>query len=175
MSKPITDTLRMLQGGAFNHDAGEKLAGLVKGVEETGRAGKLTITIDIKKAGAAVQVLAAEKAKGAAQLKALIADAPAPAPHASAPQPAPAGPAVLLPRTSAIAAACASRSSHSVIVCSCRDVGRMRRTVSATPIARAAARGGLRKYQSGPGVHVSRRKPVKRVLPISRACRARRA
>lgn len=34
---------------------------------------------------AAVQVLAAEKAKGAAQLKGQIADAPAPAPHAMAP------------------------------------------------------------------------------------------
>lgn len=58
MSRPITDTLRMLQGGAFAEDAGQKLADIVKGVDETGKAGRLTITIDVKKAGAAVSVRA---------------------------------------------------------------------------------------------------------------------
>jgi hypothetical protein len=56
MYKPLTDTLRMLQGGALNDHAGELLADIVKGVDETGRAGRLTITIDVKKAGAAVSV-----------------------------------------------------------------------------------------------------------------------
>lgn len=58
MAKPLTDTLRILQGGAFNVNAGELLATMVKAVEETGKAGKLTITIDIKKAGGALQVIA---------------------------------------------------------------------------------------------------------------------
>ncbi len=58
MSKPISDTLRRLQGGAFNDECGTKMAEIVKGVDETGKAGKLTITIDVKKAGGAVSVLA---------------------------------------------------------------------------------------------------------------------
>ena len=58
MAKPISDVLRMLQGGAFNDQCGEKLAEIIKGVEDTGKAGKLTITLDLKKAGAALQVLA---------------------------------------------------------------------------------------------------------------------
>lgn len=58
MAKPLTETLRMLQGGAFNVNAGELLAAMVKAVEETGKAGKLTITLDIKKAGGALQVTA---------------------------------------------------------------------------------------------------------------------
>lgn len=58
MSKPITDVLRLLQGGAFNSECGDRMADIVKGVDETGKAGRLTITIDVKKAGAAVSVLA---------------------------------------------------------------------------------------------------------------------
>ena len=58
MSKPITDVLRMLQGGAFNAECGDRMAEIVKGVDETCKAGRLTITIDVKKAGAAVSVLA---------------------------------------------------------------------------------------------------------------------
>lgn len=57
-AKPISDTLRMLRGGAFVSEAGEKFAEVVKMVDETGAAGKLTITLDIKKAGAALQVTA---------------------------------------------------------------------------------------------------------------------
>ena len=56
--RPITDTLRLLQGGTFLDTASEKLAEAVKSVDETGKAGKLTITIDIKKTGAAVSLLA---------------------------------------------------------------------------------------------------------------------
>jgi hypothetical protein len=51
MSKPITYTLSLLQGGAFNDKCGAMLAEVVKGVAETGKAGKLTITIDAKMAG----------------------------------------------------------------------------------------------------------------------------
>ena len=58
MAKPITDTLRLLQGGAFTAECGEKFAEIVKGVDETGKPGKLTITIEVKKAGGALQVLA---------------------------------------------------------------------------------------------------------------------
>lgn len=57
-AKSITATLAMLQGGAFAVKCGETLAEIVKGVDETGKPGKLTITIDVKKAGAAVAVLA---------------------------------------------------------------------------------------------------------------------
>lgn len=56
--RPITDTLRKLQGGLFIDDCSDKLAAIVKAVDETGKVGKLTITIDVKKTGAAVSVLA---------------------------------------------------------------------------------------------------------------------
>lgn len=56
--RPITDTLRLLQGGTFLDTASELLAGVVKGVDETGKAGRLTITLDVKKAGGAVSILA---------------------------------------------------------------------------------------------------------------------
>ncbi len=58
MTKPLTQTLALLQGGAFNHQAGELLAKIVKSVEETGKAGRLTITLDLKKAGSALSLLA---------------------------------------------------------------------------------------------------------------------
>lgn len=47
--RPITDTLRLLDGGAFLDQASEKLAQLVKGVEETGKAGKLVISLELKR------------------------------------------------------------------------------------------------------------------------------
>lgn len=56
--RPITDTLRTLQGGAFLGSCSDKLAEVVKEVEETGKAGKLTITLDLKKAGGAIAILA---------------------------------------------------------------------------------------------------------------------
>lgn len=57
MSKPLSDTLRLLQQGALNAKAGDLLAGIIKAVDETGKPGKLTLTIDIKKTGAALSVL----------------------------------------------------------------------------------------------------------------------
>ena len=56
MAKPITITLTKLQGGAINHQCGEMLAKMILAVEETGKAGKLTITLDVKKSGPAVEV-----------------------------------------------------------------------------------------------------------------------
>lgn len=56
--RPITDTLRMLQGGAFLDVCSEKLAEAVLSVEETGKAGKLTITLDLKKSAGAIAILA---------------------------------------------------------------------------------------------------------------------
>lgn len=58
MPRPITDTLRLLQGGVFMEQCSELFAAIIRGVDETGKAGKLTITLDIKKVNAAVSVLA---------------------------------------------------------------------------------------------------------------------
>lgn len=58
MPRPITDTLRLLHGGLFLDNCSDMLAGVVQSVEETGKAGKLTITLDIKKVGGAISVLA---------------------------------------------------------------------------------------------------------------------
>lgn len=58
MPKPLNDTLRLLQGGVFLDNCSELLAGVVRAVEETGKAGKLTITLEVKKVNAAVSVLA---------------------------------------------------------------------------------------------------------------------
>ncbi len=58
MAKPITDTLRLLQGGVFLDQCSDLFASIVRAVEETGKAGKLTITLDVKKVNAAVSVLA---------------------------------------------------------------------------------------------------------------------
>lgn len=49
MAKPIHETLRHLMGGTFLDEAGEKLAELVAAVDSTGKAGKITLTIAIKK------------------------------------------------------------------------------------------------------------------------------
>ena len=58
MPKPFGETMRLFRQGQFNDECAELFAQMVRGVEETGKAGKLTITIDVKKAGAAVQVAA---------------------------------------------------------------------------------------------------------------------
>lgn len=58
MPRPITDTLRMLQQGVFIDQCSDLMAGVVKSVDETGKPGKLTITLDVKKVGGAVSVLA---------------------------------------------------------------------------------------------------------------------
>lgn len=39
MARPITDTLRILQGGAFLDECSDMLADVVKSVDETGKAG----------------------------------------------------------------------------------------------------------------------------------------
>lgn len=55
--RPITDTLRLLDGGAFIDACSDQLAELVKAVEETKKTGKLTITLDLKAVGnGAVQI-----------------------------------------------------------------------------------------------------------------------
>lgn len=56
--RPITDTLRLLQGGVFLDTCSEQLADVVKSVDDTGKAGKLTITLDIKKSGGAMAITA---------------------------------------------------------------------------------------------------------------------
>lgn len=58
MAKPISETLKMFQGGDFNVKAGELFAAVLRGVEDTGKAGKLTITLDVKQQNGAVSVLA---------------------------------------------------------------------------------------------------------------------
>lgn len=49
-TRPITDTLRHLRGGEFLDEASESLAELVERVTSTGKPGKLTIEISLKKA-----------------------------------------------------------------------------------------------------------------------------
>lgn len=58
MAKPISETIRLFQGGDFNLKCGELFASVLRGVEETGKAGKLTITLDVKQQNGAVSVLA---------------------------------------------------------------------------------------------------------------------
>lgn len=49
MARPITDTLRLLDEGAFLDRCSTMLSKLVCGVEETGKAGKLQITLSLKR------------------------------------------------------------------------------------------------------------------------------
>lgn len=56
--RPIQETLGRLQGGLFLSECSDKLAELVRGVDETGKAGKLTITLELKKASGAIEVVA---------------------------------------------------------------------------------------------------------------------
>ena len=49
MVRPITDTLRALRNGHFIDEASEDLARIVNAVSETGKSGKLTIEITVKK------------------------------------------------------------------------------------------------------------------------------
>ncbi len=50
MTRPILETLHHLEGGTFLCDAADKLAEIVKQVDATGKSGKLTLTIDVRKA-----------------------------------------------------------------------------------------------------------------------------
>ena len=56
--RPFQETLARLQGGAFADECAEKLAGIVRSVEATGKAGRLTITIDLKKSAGAMAIRA---------------------------------------------------------------------------------------------------------------------
>jgi hypothetical protein len=58
MGKPITHTLAKLQNGQFIDKCSDLFAEMLLKVEETGKAGKLTITLDVKKVNALVSVLA---------------------------------------------------------------------------------------------------------------------
>ena len=51
MTRPITDTLRHIGGGVFVDTASSaKLQELVSAVDETGKAGRIDLTISVKKA-----------------------------------------------------------------------------------------------------------------------------
>lgn len=58
MPNTYMDAMRLLRGGAFAVECNQALADMIRGVEETGKPGKLTVTLDVKKHGAAVSVLA---------------------------------------------------------------------------------------------------------------------
>lgn len=49
MSKPITDTMHHIGNGFFISSASDKLSELVQKVNETGKAGKIDLTINVKK------------------------------------------------------------------------------------------------------------------------------
>ena len=49
MSKPITDTMHHIGSGFFISAASDKFQELVKKVNETGKSGKIDLTINIKK------------------------------------------------------------------------------------------------------------------------------
>lgn len=51
-TRPLTDTLRLLDGGAFLDRASTEMNELVRRVDETGKPGTLTIKIDVKRASA---------------------------------------------------------------------------------------------------------------------------
>lgn len=48
--RPVTDTLRHIGGGVFIDLASDKMAELVSAVDASGKAGKLTLEIKVKKA-----------------------------------------------------------------------------------------------------------------------------
>ena len=50
MIRPITDTLRHIGGGVFIDTASDKLAELVAAVDQSGKSGKITLDITVKKA-----------------------------------------------------------------------------------------------------------------------------
>lgn len=56
--RPIHETLARLQGGLFLDACSEKLAEAVRAVDETGKSGKLTITLDLKKSSGAIEIVA---------------------------------------------------------------------------------------------------------------------
>lgn len=63
--RPITDTLRHLNNGAFLDECSDTLAQTVKKVDETGKKAQIVITLDISKAtrGGAMKVVPTVVAK----------------------------------------------------------------------------------------------------------------
>lgn len=49
MIRPITDTLRHIAGGFFIDTASDKMAELVAAVDQSGKSGKITLEVSIKK------------------------------------------------------------------------------------------------------------------------------
>ncbi len=52
MTRPITDTLRLLNGGAFLDEASVELARLVRHINEHGGAGKIVLELTVKRSAA---------------------------------------------------------------------------------------------------------------------------
>lgn len=50
MPRPVLETLHHIQNGTFLAEAADQLAELVKAVDTTGKPGKLTLTINVRKA-----------------------------------------------------------------------------------------------------------------------------
>ena len=61
--KPVTNTLGLLEEGQFVDRVSMQLAELVKSVDETGKAGSLTITLKLKKSSGAICIASEVKAK----------------------------------------------------------------------------------------------------------------
>ncbi|MDR1661242.1 MAG: hypothetical protein LBR95_02270 [Azoarcus sp.] len=53
MPRPITDTLRHIGGGVFLDTASDAMADLVNAVSSSGKAGKITLEVAIKRPRAA--------------------------------------------------------------------------------------------------------------------------
>lgn len=58
MTKPITDTLRVLQGGTFLDKCTDTLAEAVRATNDTGKATSVTITLKLKRAAGAIDIAA---------------------------------------------------------------------------------------------------------------------
>ena len=63
MIRPIVDTLRHIGGGVFIDTASDKLAELVCAVDSTGKAGKIDLTITVKKASRGGAMLVSGKVR----------------------------------------------------------------------------------------------------------------
>lgn len=69
-ARPILETLAYLNNGTLLMDAAEQMSELVSAVDETGKGGKLTIEITIRKATAGAMALSAKvKVQKPAELK----------------------------------------------------------------------------------------------------------
>jgi hypothetical protein len=61
MSKPITDTLRLIASGQLVEEATEKMTELISAIDANGGSGKITLTITVKKATRAGAMLVTGK------------------------------------------------------------------------------------------------------------------